>query len=396
MSRTLLVPLLAALAVAACGEQPPTATLPADPAAPAPTASAARERLAARLAVALADEGLRHEFATRFAESTAPEGKLQFQALARAEGSRLLLELAASSGGSLGDLLADLDAARCLEVYLPVPSHRAAWQGNADYLVATAATDGEAPVAFDSRGRRTILSATTPPSTPVIALVPQEHDFARPAFAMCDSGECADGSGGGGGWVGTPAGLYLIGTDFEESHESWLKGKPEFEIHVYGEIGGESEQLACTGQHGGGPYTWDVNELSWRGKVALLTEADITQYLARNSKGVVRIVAWEDDDEPCVPRTDGAFLNEVVKMVDNLYKQYTGAKTDPAIITGVRSAYAAYGLAKSVRNIIHGADELIGLAVERSIVGWAPGTANFVTKGEGAKTTGSLETRYVK
>lgn len=394
MSRTLLVPLLAALAVAACGDRNPAAPPPpADAGEPATTTAAARERLAARLAVALADEGLRHEFATRFAASQAPEGKLQFQALARAEGDRLLMQLATRGGGSLGELLQDLNAARDLEVYLPVPSHREAWQGSADFLVATAARDGEAPVAFDAAGRRTILSATTPPTTPVIALVPQEHDFNRPANAMCY--EDCDGSGSGG-WTGTPPGLYLIASDFDEDHESWLKGNPEFEIHVYGEIGGESEQLACTGQHGGGAYTWDTNELSWRGQVALLTEADITQYVGRNSKGVVRIVAWEDDDEPCVPRTDAAFLNEVVKMVDNLYKQYTGAKTDPAVITGVRSAYAAYGLAKSVRNLIATADDLIGLAIERSIVGWAPGTANFVLKGEGAKTAGSLETRYVQ
>lgn len=395
MSRTLLVPLLAALAVAACGDRNPVAPPPpADAGGPVTTTAAARERLAARLAVALTDESLRHEFAERFAASQAPEGKLQFQALARAEGDRLLLQLAASGGGSLGDLLADLDAARELEVYLPVPSHREAWHGGAEFLVATAANDGEAPVAFDARGRRTILSASAPPTTPVIALVPQEHDFNRSAHAMCYEG--CDGGGGGGGWTGTPPGLYLIASDFDEDHESWLKGNPEFEIHVYGEIGGESEQLACTGQHGGGPYTWDTNALSWRGQVALFTEADITQYLGRNSKGVVRIVAWEDDDQPCVPVTDGNLLGTVVKAVDNLYKQYTGAKTDPAIITGVRSAYAAYGLARSVRNIINGADDLIGLAVERSIVGWAPGTANFVLKGDGAKTAGSLETRYVK
>jgi hypothetical protein len=392
MSRPFLVPLLAALAFAACGERNPASIAPPDAAEPLHTASAARERLAARLAVALADPALRHEFATRFATSEAPEGKLQFQSLARSDGNRLLLRLTAGGGSSLSELLADLDAARGLEVYLPVASHREAWHGSADFLVATAASDHEAPVAFDSRGRRTTLSAHVPPTTPVIALVPQEHDFSRPAPAMC-AANC--GGSGGGGWVGQPPGLYLVGTDFTESHESWLKGNPEFEVHLYGEIGGESEQLGCTGQHGGGPYTWDTNALSWRGQVALLTKADIDNYLGRNAKGVLRIVAWEDDDQPCVPVSDGNFLEQVVKVLDQLYKSITGAKTDSRVITGVKSAYAAYGLAQSVRNLIHGADDFIGLAIERSVVGWAPGTANFVIKGEGAVTNGSLETRYV-
>ena len=167
MPRSMLVPLCAALLVAACSDHDPI-TLSDSPAVASDAASTARERLAARLAVALADPVLRQEFADRFATSDAPERKLQFQALARADGNRLLTRLAAHGSSSVTDLLADLDAARGLEVYLPVPEHREAWQGNANFLVATVARDGERPVAFNSAGSRSVLSANSPPAVPVM------------------------------------------------------------------------------------------------------------------------------------------------------------------------------------------------------------------------------------
>ncbi len=397
MSRcALLLPLAAALAFAACGERDAVTLSPPGDAATATTAPGnARERLAARLAVALEDPALRAELAQRFSDSRAPEGKLQFQTLAKADNNRLLARLAATGSSSVRDLLADLDAARDLELYLPVPSQRAAWDGDANFLVATLEDDGERPVAFDAAGHRTLLSATRPPDVPVIALVPQETDFTRPSFAMCGGGDCAEGAGGGAGAVTHPTGLYLVGTDFDEDHESWLKGAPEFEVHVYGEVGGKATLLACTGEHSGGAYQWNADATSWKGSAALLTQQDLEGYLRQNSKGVVRIVAWEDDDEPCVTHIDGNFLNDLVKMIDNLYKALTGAKSSPDYIKGVKAAYAAYGLAESTRNIIKGADDLIGEAIEKSVVGWAPGTANFVLKGEGAVTTGSMETRWV-
>ena len=107
-------------------------------------------------------------------------------------------------------------------------------------------------------------------------------------------------------------------------------------------------------------------------------------------------MAWEDDDQPCIPVSDGAFVAELAKMLDNMFKSYTGAKADPSWLKGVRSALAAFGLAEAMRNFIHGNDDLIGLGIEASIVGWSPGSANFILKGEGGKTTGSFETAYKK
>ncbi len=398
MSRRSLAPLLAVLAVVACSDREPITLTPPPDAAAAPVASSsrnARERLAQRLAVALADPALRTEFARRFAASDAPEGKLQFQALARADGNRLLARLATNGSSSIAELLGDLDAARDLEVYLPVPAHRAAWQGDAEFLVATIERDGEQPVAFNAAGERSLLSASAPPAVPVIALVPQEHDFDAPSptFALCYE-NCDAGSGGGGGYSATPPGLYLVAADFDHDFESWLKGAPEFEFHIYGEVNKKPEQLACTGERAGRAYQWNADNTSWRGSAALFTEADIKSYIARSAEGIIRIVAWEDDDKPCVPVSDGAFLADLTKMIDAMYKSYTGVKTDPAWFKGTRSALAAFGLAEAMRNFIAGTDDLIGLGIEASIAGWAPGTANFILKGDGAVTNGSFETMY--
>ena len=70
---------------------------------------------------------------------------------------------------------------RCI---CPVPAHRAAWSGGEDILVATAREDGEAPVAFDMRGRRRLLDADARPATPVLAVVPVETDFSSDTIGL--------------------------------------------------------------------------------------------------------------------------------------------------------------------------------------------------------------------
>jgi hypothetical protein len=403
MSRHLLVPLIALAALAACADRDlPTTPLASQPADTPNGVSTARERLAARLAVALADPTTRREVVERFAASTAPEGKLQFQALMRADGSRLLARLASSGATSVTELVADLDAARGLELYLPVAEHRAAWLGDAHFLVGTIGQDGEVPVAFDAAGNRSILHRDRPPTTPVIALVPQEFDFTggRPHLALscwtyCGGGEAWGGGGGGAGSASTQGGLFLTKSHFEEEFESWIKGKPEFEYHVYGQDPkGGSIQLSCVGEHAGGPYAWDQNTLDWSGAVPLLSESDRENYEAMMPGGVVRIVAWEDDDEPCVVRTDGGGLATLLRDLDAFYRKWTSGKLEPTILRGIKAAPSAFDLAKSVRNFITTADDFVGNAVETSIAGWGPGGANWLLKTEGARTTGWFVTEY--
>ena len=95
MSRRLLCCTAFLVGLAACqGEEASSPTA----AAPTPTTAAVeaspRERLALRLAVALNDPATRAALKRKLDASHAPEGKLQFQALARADQGLLLASLA--------------------------------------------------------------------------------------------------------------------------------------------------------------------------------------------------------------------------------------------------------------------------------------------------------------
>lgn len=385
-----------------------TPTLPRTPSNTATSnalvARTPRERLAHHLAVALADPATRASLTRRLERSHAPEGKLQFQALVRADDGALLAALARSGAVSAADLLADLTAARHLEIYLPVAAHRAEWHGSANYLVATQEADGDAPVAFDASGRRSILSPDSPPATPVIAVVPQETDFTsgRPELAMTCYDICypSDGGGSGDGGSGTSAsttpGLMLTQSHFDDSYESWIKGKPEYEYHVYGVgDGGEAVQLACTGEHAGGSYIWDQNDLDWTGSAMLLSESDRASYDRLHPGAPVRIVAYEDDDEACVPRVDAGRVSTLLSAVDAAYKSVTSGKVEPWLYRGIKAAPSVFALFKAIRNVITTGDDLIGTAVEGSVVGISPGGANWVLKTDGTRTTGWFTTLSV-
>lgn len=397
MSRRLLCCTAFLLGLAACqGDDAPTPTAPTPAAATQTVATSPRERLALRLAVALADPATRAALKRRLDASHAPEGKLQFQALARADQGLLLASLA-RGGGSVAELLADLDAARPLEVYLPVASHRAAWQGDAGVLVATIGQDGEAPVAYDLEGHRRVLSADTPPATPVLALVPQETDFTggRPLMAASCYDLCGSTTTTATSNVSSAAGLYLTTSHFEDSFESWLKGKPEYEYHVYGLVAGsEAEQLACTGEYAGGYSYFDQNGPDWSGNAMLLSEQERQAYQSAHPGAPIRIVAYEDDDEACVPRIDGNRVTQLLSAVDAAYKGVTSGKVEPWYVKGVRAAPSLFNLYSAVRNIITTGDDLIGNAVETSVAGWVPGGANWVLKSDGTRTYGWFGTTY--
>ena len=398
MSRRLLCCTAFLVGLAAChGEEAPSPTGVASAPTTAAVEAPPRERLALRLAVALNDPATRAALKRKLDASHAPEGKLQFQALARADQGLLLASLARGNATSVADLLGDLDAARPLELYLPVESHRRAWQGEATLLVATIGRDGEAPVAYDLAGHRRVLSADTPPSVPVLALVPQETDFTggRPLMAASCYDLCGSTSTGATSNLSSTAGLYLTTSHFEDSFESWLKGKPEYEYHVYGLVAGsEAEQLSCTGEHAGGYSTFDQNGPDWSGSAMLLSEQERQRYAAAHPGAPIRIVAYEDDDEACVPRIDGNRVTQLLSAVDAAYKSVTSGKVEPWYVKGVRAAPSLFNLYSAVRNVITTGDDLIGNAVETSVAGWVPGGANWVLKSDGTRTYGWFGTAY--
>src|SRR6266513_836956 len=149
------------------------------------TLSKRPEALAKIVARGLRNAAFRAYLKAQLDASPYREHKLQFETFLGANGSRALGEIAIENGTTKDAVETQAKAAIALEVYFPVPAHRAAWTGDEQVLVATAVTDDDPPIAFDPDGRRQVLDPTTPPAIPVLALVPVETDFShRPARVM--------------------------------------------------------------------------------------------------------------------------------------------------------------------------------------------------------------------
>ncbi len=185
----------ALILIAACADGAVTPPPTSETSLPAITANAKRpEALAKMVARALKNPALRAYLRAQLDASPYPEHKLQFQTFLAANGGRALREVATENRVSKEALTEQAGSAIALEAYFPVPEHRAAWTGDEHLLVATALTDDDPPIAFDTDGRRQVLDPKTPPTTPVLALVPLETDFSvRPARQQCL--DCGGGSG---------------------------------------------------------------------------------------------------------------------------------------------------------------------------------------------------------
>ena len=359
---------------------------------PAISANAKRpEALAKQVAMALKNPALRAYLRAQLEASPYPEHKLQFQTFLATNGGRALREVAAENRVSREALSEQAKSAIALEVYFPVPEHRAAWAGDERLLVATALTDDDPPIAFDTDGRRQVLDPATPPATPVLALVPVETDFSvRPARLQCQE-DC----GGGGGSLPPPPppapGLYMTKSHFTQDFEGWLKGSPEFEVQILGQRGQTDSLISyqCAGEHAGGPYTFDQNNLDWSGSVLLFSKNQIDQYNVAHPDQNVRVFVVEDDDTACQIKTDPDRFQKLVYQVDSAYGRLTsGNDSSTALRKYFGYARAGYNVWQALAALIKSNDELVGNAVEDDVVGaFYPGF-NWFVKGENNITNG--------
>ena len=393
---------VALILIAACSDR--AVTPPSETPVDAIAANAKRpEALAKMFAKGLKNGAFRAYLKAQLDASPYREHKLQFETFLAANGSRALGEIAMENGTSKEALTRQAKAAIALEVYFPVPSHRAAWTGDEHVLVATAVTDDDPPIAFDPEGRRQVLDPKRPPATPVLALVPVETDFSvRPARVM----ECVvDCDGGGGGPIGgvvpppPPApGLYMTKSHFVQDFEGWLKGSPEFEVHILGQKGTTDSLMSyqCAGEHAGGPYTFDQNDLDWSGNVLLFSKSQLDQYNAAHPNQNVRVFVVEDDDTACQIKTDPTRFQTLILAVDSAYnKLTTGNDSSTTVTKAYKYAKALYNVWQALAHWFKSNDELVGNAVEDDIVGsFYPGY-NWFVKGENNVTNGwiNLEMR---
>jgi hypothetical protein len=396
--------------LAACSDRqaPTQPTLEPDPPAalvePGRERSQQLERLARRFARALGDPAFRAEVKQALDASPYPEGKVYFQRALARDGDRGYQVLARASGEALADVTGDANAVGTLELYLPVPAHRTAWSGDEQVLVATAERDGEAPVAFDLKGRRQVLDARTPPAMPVLAVVPAELDFDAPRLksATCYDESCG---GGTGGYVTAPTpGLYLTRAEFTETFESWLKGSPEYEIHIMGPSSPSDTKVIasyqCIGEHAGGAYAWDMNSKSWAGSQLLFSNTQMDAFAATYGGKPFSIMAYEDDDGACRIRTDSDRAQKLFAAIGPAVSQWTAAigKKDDLLANApriVKAAQAAYSVLTAIYSFLTSADDIIGVAVEDAATGRYRSGTNWTVLNDKVSSSGwfRLETK---
>jgi hypothetical protein len=408
--RLLALPIF--IVAAACGERPtPTATRD-DPAMDAairgmPRDAGSRlERLAQRMALSLADSGFRTRLKAELDRSPVREHKLHFQRFLTQGARPAAAEVARLNAATAGTIETEALGTIPLEFYMPVPAHRARWTGGEDVLVATALKDHDSPVAFDIHGQRRVLNPDQPPTTPVLALVPVEADFDHPASGAATPpcvqpqgggggaramGGC--GVGGGGGGTGA-SGLWMTSASFTETFEGWLKGAPEFEIHIMGQAG-TSDSLTdyqCAGEKAGGPYYFDQNDLTWSGSVLLFSQTQLDSYKRQHPNQAVRVVALEDDDGPCVIKTDAGRFLRMLQTADAAYSRLTGGRdTTTGVARLWNRATALQNIFQAAWSFITTQDDLIGNAIQDTVAGeYRPG-ANWIVKGENNITHGALK-----
>src|SRR6266705_2943280 len=324
LHRILAVAMLAA--VLGCTDRAPVTEPDGGVPAAASLASLSKrpEALAKIVAKGLRNAAFRAYLKAQLDASPYREHKLQFQTFLAANGGHALRQIASENGISEESIAEQAKAA--IEIDLPVPAHRAAWTGDENILVATALTDDDPPIAFDPNGRRHVLDPETPPVTPVLAVVPVETDFSSIPSRV---EECmVDCSGGGGGTIGDvvppppPApGLYMTTSHFVQDFEGWLKGSPEFEVHMLGQKGTTDSlyDYQCAGEHAGGPYTFDQNDLDWSGNVLLFSKTQLDQYNAAHPNQNLRVFVVEDDDTACQIKTDVGRAERLFQVIDSVY-----------------------------------------------------------------------------
>ena len=420
-AKSRLAALVLLAAVAGCADHDPSAPLDnpgavsgpeAGPPSPAVSPEARRmERQARRLARALNDPDFRQYLRAQLTESPVVEHKLHFQRFLARDGRRALDAMARADGEAEESISADAAQGVTAEVYFPVPGDLERWDGGPDLLVATAMGDRDVPVAFDTRGRRILLDPKGPPPTPVLALVPRETDFDRPSGpqgATCDLATCpGTGGGGSGGTTGTggvgaspPAvSLYLTRAQFVDTFEGWLKGSPEFELHVLGPASATDTSsmvsYQCVGEHAPAAYTWDMNSTNWSGSAKVFSQAQMDALNLTYPGRSYLILALEDDDTPCEIKTGIDRFGNTLAALKDAYQSYIAVKdmkivTINGVVRILTAARSGANLINALASLIKTNDDLIGIAMADSVVGRSSPIGHWAVMEGTAKVNGWL------
>ncbi len=286
------------------------------------------ERITREVAVALADPAVRDMVYKQLQASPYREHKLDFGAFLRSGTRPLLTSMAAARSAESGPaqspgatvttdaVLATLDSIIDLEFYMPVPTHWAAWRGDAHLLVAGALHDRAVPIGFDLAGRPVPLSADQPPDVPTLVVVRKETDFSSPsALARAAPARVT---------TVDPPGVYMVASYIADhgQYEGWTAGAPEFEVHAFVQNSvGTFVDVQCAGNEQSYPLQYDQNDDYWSGRVLAILEEGIGLHQ-------VEFQVWEDDYQACTwnggrpPHTTDNTAHDLENLAAKIFQAY--------------------------------------------------------------------------
>jgi hypothetical protein len=179
-----------------------------------------------------------------------------------------------------------------------------------------------------------------------------------------------------------------------DDFEGWLKGDPEFEVHILGQKS-QSDSLTgyqCAGQHAGGPYAFDQNGKDWSGSVLLFSGAQIAAYNAAHPGQNFRVFVVEDDDTACLIKANKDLVRDLMGVVDGQYGNLTaGNDSSGGSSKDFKRGTAFQRLWAALASILNSNDELVGNAVEDDVIGVSYPGFNWIVKGASNVTTGWLK-----
>jgi hypothetical protein len=188
--------------------------------------------------------------------------------------------------------------------------------------------------------------------------------------------------------------LYLTSSHFVQDFEGWLKGSPEYEIHVLGQSGASDSLTSyqCAGEHAATAYAFDQNSLDWTGNVLLFSQTQLTNYKAAHPSQNLRILALEDDDGACQIRLDGNRFKTLQTVLQNAYPDLTGGKDTTSYLSkSFRRANALQRILRAAYSWLTSQDDLIGNAIEDIVVNEYHSGANWIVRGDDNVTNGWLK-----
>jgi hypothetical protein len=118
----------------------------------------------------------------------------------------------------------------------------------------------------------------------------------------------------------------------------------------------------------------------------------LDSYKAQHPGQSIRVFMVEDDDTACDIRSTTGTFEAILQVVDAAYQAYTGGRdTTVGVSKYLDQARSFQKLLSKLAHLILTNDEMVGNAIEDSVIGQYYAGANWIIKGENNVTTGWIK-----